>query len=329
MTKKALITGIFGQDGSYLCELLTSKGYEVFGIARAEKSENSKKIKEYLVKKGITPKLSTIDLNDYGSLKQLLFDIKPDEIYHVAAFHVSAQGTKDNKDFREKELFDYNLKSTSNILSICYEFLKTTKVVLAGSCLMFDNSNTESQNEETTFDSKSLYGLAKIAENSLVKYYRNKGIHASTAILYNHESSRRSDDFVTKKIVKNLVAVKKGEIKKFTLGNIDTKKDWGYAKDYAYGMYLMAQSEKPQDYILATGKNHTIKDFIEIAAKKLDIENWKKYIEIDDGIIDRRVQTNFLGDWNLAKTQLKWGHSISLEELIGLMIKNELNGELE
>lgn len=329
MIKKALITGIFGQDGSYLCELLTTKGYEVFGIVRSDLSENSQKIKAYLAKKGVLPKLFNVDLNNYEDLKKFVLEIKPDEIYHVAAFHVSAQGAKGNKDFFEKELFDYNVKSTSNILSICYDFLKDTKIILAGSCLMFDNSNTQIQNENTPYESKSLYGLAKIAENSLAKYYRNKGLHASTAILYNHESSRRSNDFVTKKIVKNFVAIKKGEIEKFTLGNLDTKKDWGYSKDYALGMYLMAQQDRAKDFVLATGENHTIKDFIEIVAKKLDLNNWQNLVEIDDKIIDRKIQTNFLGDWNLAKAELNWKHSINLEELIELMIKNEFSGELE
>ena len=301
MKKTALITGIFGQDGSYLCELLFKKGYKVYGIVREDLSTNSLKIKNYLEKNNINPILFKLDLNNYDDLTKVIIELKPDEIYHVAAFHVSSQGIIGNKHKYEKQLFDYNIKSTSNILSICYEQSKKTKIVLAGSCLMFDSSNTQVQNENTPFNSKSLYGLAKITENSLAKYYSNKGLNVSTAILYNHESSRRSDDFVTKKIVKNMVAIKRGQLKKFTLGNINTKKDWGYAKDYANGLYLMAQQEIADDYILSSEKLHTIKEFIEICANILNISNWQDHIEIDSSIIDRKIDGQLYGDCSKAK----------------------------
>jgi len=329
MNKTALITGIFGQDGSYLCELLFKKSYKVFGIVRETLSENSMKIKNHLEKNNIHPVLFKLNLNNYDDLKKAIIEIEPDEIYHVAAFHVSAQGVSGNKHQYEKQLFDYNIKSTSNILSICYECSKKTKIVLAGSCLMFDNSETQIQNENTSFDSKSLYGLAKITENSLAKYYRSKGLNVSSAILYNHESSRRSDDFVTKKIVKNMVAVKKGEIQKFTLGSINTKKDWGYAKDYAFGMYSMIQQEIADDYILSSGKLHTIKEFIEVCANILNILNWQNHIETDSSIIDRKIDGQLFGDCSKAKEVLNWHNDLELKDLIKLMIENEMNNTLE
>lgn len=330
-TKKAVITGIYGQDGSYLCEILSKLGYLVYGITKENLSKNSQKIKKYLENKNICPIVYNTDLNNLEELQKLLIEINPDEIYHLAAFHNSSENTKDeNKSaiLNEKLLYDYNTKSTSNILYIATEFLKS-KVVIAGSCLMFDNTSTNIQNENTPFCSKSLYGLAKISEYELAQYYRKKGLHVSCAILYNHESSRRSDDFVTKKIVKNLVKIKKGEISNFTLGNTDVKKDWGYAKDYAYAMYLMLQQNNGDNYILSTGQLHTIKDIIKICADYLKIDNVYSYINLDNKIIGRNIKGALLGDCSYAKNKLGFKHSLNFKDMIELMIKNELNKELE
>jgi GDPmannose 4,6-dehydratase len=326
--KKALITGIFGQDGSYLCEILTFLKYEVFGIVKNIQSENSLKIKQYLTKKKIFPTLYSLDLRDYDSLKSLLLTINPNEIYHLAASHLSSEEMNTNHILEEKNIFDDNLKATSNILAICHEFLKATKIITAGSCLMFDSSDTKVQDESTPFKSNSLYGLAKIAENSLVSYYRNKDLFCSTAILYNHESSRRKDFFVVKKIVKNMVAIKKGFSKKVTLGSLNYKKDWGYAKDYAYGIYLMSKADEAQDFILSSFQLHSIKDFIKICANILEISDWNDHIVVDSSIVGRKVSTTLLGNNSKAKNELNWRLTLTLKELAELMIKNELTGEL-
>ncbi len=328
MKKKALITGIFGQDGSYLCELLNEQGYEVHGIIRQNLSENSFKIQKYLAEKNVSPILHQVELNDYFELKNLLCSIKPDEIYHLAAFHVSSQGVKEDKSLYGKQLFDYNVISTSNILSICNEYLKNSRILTAGSCLMFDNSETDIQDENTPFNTNSLYGLSKVTENSLVKYYRGKGLYCSTAILYNHESSRRNNSFVTKKIITNMIKIKNGEIDKFTLANLDTKKDWGYAKDYANGMFLMNQQKTPQDFVLSSGELHTIEEFIQICADVLNINNWKKHIIIDSNIIDRKINNTLFGNCTKAKQELDWCQTISFDELIKLMIQNEIDNKL-
>src|SRR5574344_2068681 len=288
--KKALITGIFGQDGSYLCELLTHKGYEVHGIVRENLSENSKKIKDFLLKENIEPILHHINLHDFSAVKTL---IKSgfDEIYHLAALHQSSQAQND-----ETYLFKNNIDSTANILEACLQTSKTTKIILAGSCLMFDNSNTKIQTENTPVDSCSLYGIAKITANMLAKYYIKKGIFVCSTIFYNHESSRRKNDFLTKKIVKNLIEIKKGKIQKIHLGNILIKKDWGYAKDYVEAMYLMAQQKLPSDFIISSGKLHSIEEFIEITAKKLKIMNWRNIIETNSTDISRNLNTQLLGD---------------------------------
>lgn len=325
---KALITGIFGQDGSYLCEILFNKGYEIYGITKDHLSVNSQRIKDYLGSLGISPKTYSVDLNDYEALKRIVTEICPDEVYHLAAYHVSAQYVNNSKSLSEKKLFDYNLKSISNLLLICFEHVNSARFVAAGSCLMFNASDSLIQSEKTPYKSSCLYGLAKISENMLVDYYRNQGLYASTAILYNHESSRRSNDFVTKKIVKSMVAVFKGEIHAFTLGNLDIKKDWGWARDYAYGMYLMAQAIKPKDYVLASGLSYSIREFVNITAIKLGIDDWQDYVLIDENIVTRSSSTTLLGDPTLAMDELDWQHSMSLEQLVDRMVENELTGDL-
>lgn len=323
MKKKALITGIYGQDGSYLCEILIDKGYDVYGIAKNELSQNSINIKKFLDINNVNPIVFNIDLNSFEEVSDLLKKLRPDEIYHLAAMHNSSQAKA-----TEVDLFNNNILNTSNILEAAHRFSPETKVILAGSCLMYDNSDTQIQNENVPFNSKSLYGIAKITENNLAKYYCSKGFFACSAILYNHESSRRKDDFVTKKIVKNMVAIKQNKINKFMLGDINVKKDWGYAKDYAYGLYLMAQQSKPKDFILSSGKLYSIKDFIEICASLLNITDYEKYIETNAVAISRTTNTVLCGDNNLAKEILKWNNQMSLEELIKLMIDNEINGTL-
>lgn len=326
--KRALITGIYGQDGSYLAELLKENGYEIHGTVQENFSSNSIKIKEYLNTNNVVNFEHIVDLNDYSSLKNILIKINPDEIYHMAAIHVSSESGK-NSINNEAQLFNKNVNATLNILSICSEYLKNVKIVTAGSCLIFDNSKTLIQDETTVHASSSMYGLAKITELNLVQYFRSKGLHASTAILYNHESSRRKDTFVTKKIIKNLVAIKQNQLESFTLGSIGISKDWGYAKDYAYAMYLMCKQDFAKDYIISSGKLNSINNFIELTAKYLEIKDWKKHIMINDTIITRKIDTTLFGDCTLAKKELGWnGSSTSLDEIIEIMIKNELNNSL-
>lgn len=326
--KKALVTGIYGQDGSYMAEILTEKGYDIYGIVKTPLSNNSQKIKRHLDSKGILLTIINVDLCDYGALKKVLLEIKPTKIFHFSAYHASSESLLNN-DFNDKILFEHNIISTLNLLSITYEYLINSKIVTAGSCLMFDNSNSCKQNEQTPYSSSSMYGLAKITEASLVKYYRDKGLNASVAILYNHESSRRKDTFLTKKIIKNLVAIKNKELVSFSLGNIDIKKDWGYAKDYVYAMFLMSCQNDDQDYILSSGTTYSIRDFINIAAQKLNITNWEDYIDIDTTLLTRKSDIVLKGDSTLAQNKLEWKYTLNLEELIDLMIQNELNESLE
>lgn len=207
--KKAIITGVYGQDGSFLCELLLKKGYQVYGIARKELSGNSIKIKKELQNKNMILNIYNTDIYNYSEISKLIAEIQPDEIYHMAAYHVSSDGVGNGNTVREQEVYNKNVLATANILEACCHLSRHTKVITAGSCLMYDASDTVCQTESTPFASNSLYGMAKISENMLVRFYREKGLYACTAILYNHESHRRASQFVTKKIVENMVRIKK------------------------------------------------------------------------------------------------------------------------
>lgn len=318
--KTAIISGIYGQDGSFICEELVKKDYKVYGIVRTQLSEQSEKIKKELIGEGIDLEECHIDLYDYSQVERLIREIQPDELYHMAAYHVSSEGKGNGDYIREQELFNKNVLATANILEACKKSSPNTKIVTAGSSLMFDACECNFQSEETLFSSQSLYGLAKISESMLVKYYRKVGLFACTAILYNHESHRRGSGFVTKKIVENMVKIKYGLLDRFSLGNLNVEKDWGYAGDYAKAMILMATAEEPIDYIISTGEMHTIKDVVNYCAEKLDIRDWEKYVEIDENIISRKISGRLCGNSMKIVERLGWKREKNFSKLIDEMI---------
>lgn len=317
--KKAIITGIYGQDGSYLCEQLSNDGYHVVGVVREKLSEQSQKNKKELLELGLSPKEYYVDLEDKKQVCEFICQQEPDELYHMAVNHVGSAG----KDHVENE-FLKNIVITANILEACRLYSPKTRIVLASSCLIFDNSITCIQDENTSRDSHSLYGMAKITNDMLARYYRENGLHVSVAILYNHESHRRSSQFVTKKIVENMVRIKKREIDTFSLGNLEVKKDWGYAGDYTRAMQLMARAEIADDYILATGQLHTIREFVEKCAQYLEIENWRERIQLDSNIINRNVSGTLCGDSNKIQKELNWKTKFSFDDLVEEMIVYEM-----
>lgn len=323
--KKAIITGIYGQDGSFLCEILVRRGYQVYGISKSVLSVNSLKIKQELENEGISHFADNVELYDFISVRDYIKEIQPDIIFHMAAYHVSSEGKGNGKNIREQEIFNKNVQATANILEVCYLYSKHTKVITAGSCLMYDASKTEYQTEKTLYESKSLYGLAKITENNLVQYYRAKGIFACTAILYNHESHRRASQFVTKKIVENMVKIKKRQIDFFTLGALDIEKDWGYAGDYAYAMYLMSQSALPKDYIVSTGETHTVCEFVEKCAQILGVANWENFVRVDKNVINREIRNRLVGKPVLIKKELQWEPQYLFVDLVEEMVDYEIN----
>lgn len=322
--KKALITGIYGQDGSFLYELLEQKGCQVYGIVKKKLSGNSKRIKNELEKKNNFPIIYQADLQNYEEIKKIIEQIQPNELYHLSASHVSSEGKRNGESVDDNQLFKWNVSATANLLAACNEISRNTKILTAGSCLMFDSTNIERQNEETPYSSDSLYGIGKITENQLVQYYRKKGLYACTAILYNHESYRRSEDFVTKKIVKNMCMLKKDASYRFSLGDIEVKKDWGYAKDYVKGMYLMLQGSNPQDYILSSGELHSIKEFLDVCAEILQIADWKSHVEINCNITNRNNATQLFGNSAKIEKELGWKKEKNFKEWICEMIEEEM-----
>ena len=326
MKKKAVITGIFGQDGSYLCEILNKKGYEVHGIIRKNQSANSEIIQKHLALKLIIPIIHYCNIYAYEEVLKTIKEINPNEIYHLAAKHYSSEKSTYKKD---NLLYLDNITATFNILTSVNEYNKNIKVVLAGSCLVYDDSNVSPQSEITPKKTVSFYGLSKITEQELAMFFRNLGVFVCVAILYNHESPRRSPNYVTKKIIRSLIEIYNGEKEFLSLGSMDTIKDWGYAKDYAYGMWLMSQLDDPDDYILSTGVKKTIKNLVYAVSSELGIKNISNYIKIDRQLVKRSVSVPLVGDYSLVKQKVGWSPKMSVERLVNLMVECELSNSLD
>ena len=315
MGKIAVITGISGQDGSYLAELLLKKKYKVYGILNPQKKKNLKNLKE--IKKKLFFK--NIDLNNYKKIKDLIRKIKPSEFYHLAA-----QSFINYKFEDEFFKLNPNINGTHYILSAIKQFSPKTKFYFAASSELFGNVKKSPQNEDTKFNPRSAYGISKVAGFYLTKNYREAyNIHACSGILYNHESPRRNENFVSRKITKNLSLIIKGKVKKISLGNINSKRDWGHAKDYVYAMWKMMQLKKPQDFVIGSGKIHTVKDFIKLAFKYANL-NYKKYIKIDNKLFRPNDKVILKANFNKAKKILKWKPTITFKSLVKEMVEYDL-----
>jgi len=339
--KIALIFGITGQDGSYLSELLLKKNYIIHGVKRRSSSANTERIDHLFDSLNFSNKNFFIhygDIADGTSTLNIINKVKPDEIYNLAAqSHVRV-----SFDVPEYTADITALGALRILESIRILNLKKTKYYQASSSEMYGLvKNKKSLNEKTPFHPRSVYGISKVfAYNATVHYREAYNIFACNGILFNHESPRRGPTFVTKKIVQGLVRIKKGLQKKLTLGNLYAVRDWGHAKDYAISMWKILQYKKPDDWVIATNKDQTVKKFIELVAKKLDIQlKWRgkgieeKGINKDSKkiIVDldkkylRPSEVDFLkGDFSKAKRHLKWSPSISTDELIEDMINEEL-----
>ena len=320
MKKIALITGITGQDGSYLAELLLSKGYEVHGIVRRVALEDEThrlwRIKEIL--KDVT--LHAGSLESYATLFNIILKIKPDEVYHLAAQSYVGYSFED-----EFSTFNMNINGTHYILSALKEFAANkVKFYFAASSEMFGKAKEVPQNEETPFNPRSAYGISKVTGYQLVKNYREAyKLHASNGILFNHESPRRGFEFVTRKISYSVARIKKGLLKKIKLGNINSKRDWGHAKDYVNAMWLMLQQKNPGDYVVGTGKQYTVEDFAKKAFKHVGL-NYKDYIVIDQNLIRPAEVDTLLADYTKAKKVLKWEPSVTFDDLVKNMVESDL-----
>jgi len=320
MKKVALITGITGQDGSYLAELLLSKGYEVHGIVRRVALEDEThrlwRIREIL--KDIN--LHAGSLESYASLFNIILRIKPTEVYHLAAQSYVGYSFED-----EFSTLNININGTHYLLSAVKEFAASkVKFYFAGSSEMFGKVQAIPQNENTIFNPRSAYGISKVTGYHLVKNYREAyKLHASNGILFNHESPRRGFEFVTRKITYAAARIKKGSKKKLKLGNINAKRDWGHAKDYVEAMWLMLQKDNPEDYVIGTGKEHSVEDFAKKAFAHVGL-NYKDHIVIDKKLMRPAEVDTLLADYSKAKKNLNWEPKISFDDLVITMVENDL-----
>ena len=316
--KKALITGITGQDGSYLAEFLLEKGYEVYGIVRRSSSINTARIKDIYQAPWVKNKRLILvygDLNDASSINRIIRTVRPDEIYNLAAqSHVKVSF----------EIPEYTSEVTGlgtlRILESIVESGIKTKFYQASSSELYGRTEEIPQNENTPFKPVSPYAVAKLfAYWTTVNYRDSYNMFACNGILFNHESPRRGETFVTRKITRAIACIKKGVQDKLYLGNLEAKRDWGYAKDYVEAMWLMLQQDKPDDYVIATGECHTVREFVLEAFEYAKLD-YKKYVEIDQRYF-RPLEVNVLqGDYSKARKILGWEPKTSFKELVHLMV---------
>jgi len=317
--KKALITGITGQDGSYLAEFLLEKGYEVAGIVRRVALEDPAhrlwRIRHILDK----IKLYSASLENYPSIFNVIEKIKPDECYHLAAQSFVSYSFED-----AFSTFNTNINGTLFCLSSIKERAPKCKFYFAASSEMFGWAKETPQNEFTPFHPRSPYGISKVAGFDLTRNYREAyGLFALSGILFNHESPRRGFEFVSRKISSTVAEIKLGLSKELRIGNLEAKRDWGFAGDYVKAMWLMLQQDKPDDYVGATGETHSVKEFIEVAFRHVGLD-WKKYVIIDKTFY-RPAEVNLLkGDFSKARKELKWKPTVKFEELVKMMVDSDL-----
>ena len=322
--KKALITGITGQDGSYLAELLLAKGYEVHGIIRRASTFNTSRINSLYEDphiNGVHLFLLYGDIADSTNLIKLLYRIQPDEVYHLAAqSHVRV--SFDIPEYTG----DVTGLGTVRILEAIREVGLKTRYYQAGSSEMYGLVQEVPQKETTPFYPRSPYGAAKLYAHWITVNFRESyGLFACNGILFNHESPRRGETFVTRKITRAVANIKAGLQDKLYLGNLDAKRDWGYAKEYVEAMWLMLQQETPDDYVIATGETHSVREFLEEAFHHAGLD-WKKYVEYD-ARYERPAEVDLLiGDASKAKEKLGWEPRTTFQELVRLMVDEEVAG---
>ena len=322
MTKKTLITGITGQDGSYLADLLLKKGYEVHGLIRRASTFNTERI-DHLYQdphvNGVKLFLHYGDLTDTGTIEKLIRNIKPDEVYNLGAqSHVRV-----SFDMPEYTANTVAL-GTLRILEAIKNSGLPIKFYQASSSEMFGSSSPP-QNESTPFKPRSPYAIAKVFAYHSTQLYREAyKIFACNGILFNHESPRRGETFVTRKITRGVARIKSGLDKKIYLGNLEAKRDWGYAPEFVEAMWLMLQQKEPDDYVIATGETHSIKEFLEESFKHAGLGNWEKYVEIDPRYFRPAEVETLSGDASKARKKLGWEAKTKFKDLVKIMIDSDL-----
>ena len=320
MARKALITGISGQDGSYLAELLLSKGYEVHGIVMRSELEDAERSLWRLSSVIDQVTLHPGSIESYPSLMEIINAVMPDECYHLAARSFISFVFDE-----EFGIFNTNVTATHYILSILQKNVPDCRFYFACSSEVFGHAKTMPQNEDTPFCPRSAYGITKATSYYLTNNYREHyEMFACNGILYNHESPRRGYEFVTHKITNGAAQIKAGLAKNLKLGNLEAARDWGFAGDYVYAMWLMLQQDKPHDFVIATGKTHTVREVCEIAFSRLDLD-YQEFVIVDERFVRPPETMQLIGDSSRAQKLLGWQPKVSFQELIEMMVDSDFN----
>jgi GDPmannose 4,6-dehydratase len=318
--KRALITGITGQDGSYLAEFLIEKGYEVHGMVRRVALEDPahrlwrlKHVEDKLT-------LHAASLESYASIFNVIEKVQPDECYHLAAQSFVSYSFED-----AFSTINANINGTLFVLSAIQEKAPNCRFYFAASSEMFGKVKETPQNEETSFHPRSPYGISKVAGFDLTRNYRESyDLFGCNGILFNHESPRRGFEFVTRKITSTVARIKNGLENELRLGNLEAKRDWGYAGDFVKAMWLMLQQDEPDDFVIATNETHSVKEFVELAFDCADL-NWEDYVVVDERFY-RPAEVHLLqGDYSKGKKQLGWEPELTFQELVKLMVQADLD----
>lgn len=324
--KRALITGITGQDGSYLSEFLLEQGYEVHGIIRRTSTFNTDRIDHIYEdphREGVRLFLHYGDLTDGTTLRRILEEVQPVEIYNLGAqSHVRV--SFDSPEYT----VDAVGMGTLRLLEAIRDYQRRTGIEVrfyqAGSSEMFGLVQAVPQKEDTPFYPRSPYACAKVYSHwQTVNYRESYNMFACNGILFNHESPRRGETFVTRKITRAVAQIVAGKQKKIYMGNLDSKRDWGYAKDYVRAMWMMLQQEQPDDYVIATNETHSVREFLELAFNYVNLD-WQEYVEFDERYLRPAEVDLLIGDSTKARTQLGWTPSVTFEELVALMVEADL-----
>jgi GDPmannose 4,6-dehydratase len=313
--KKALITGVNGQDGSYLAELLLSKGYEVHGFVRRVGLEAPERRLERVVGLRGAIQLHPASLESYAAMYRAIANIKPDECYHLAAASFVSYEFDD-----EFSTLTANINGTHYLLASLKDIVPYCRFYFAGTSEMFGAAEASPQDEGTRFRPRSIYGISKLAGFELTRNYRERyGVHASSGILFNHESPRRGHEFVTRKITSTVARILAGQSTELRLGNLEPLRDWGDAREYVNAMWRMLQQDKPDDYVIATGRLHSVRDFVEIAFSSVGLD-WQKYVVVDPSFYRPAEKIPLCGNPTKAKEQLGWEATTDFAGLVREMV---------
>jgi GDPmannose 4,6-dehydratase len=315
MSKRAVITGITGQDGSYLAELLLANGYEVVGVVRRSSAPNYWRIEHLLDRITLRP----ADLLDQLSLLRLIQDVRPHEFYNLAAMSFVPASW-------DQPLLtgDFNAMGVTRLLEAVRQVDQDIKLYQASSSEMYGRVREVPQTELTPFYPRSPYGVSKVfAHYITVNYRESYNLFTVSGMLFNHESPRRGLEFVTRKVCDGVARIKLGLADSLSLGNLDAHRDWGFAGDYVHAMWLMLQQDRPDDYIIATGVSHSVRDLVDIAFSRAGLD-WKKYVHIDEALIRPAEVDHLLGDASKARRELGWSPTVNFEQLIAMMVDADL-----